>query len=846
MIYVFVILIGLIAVVFKSDIWGFLILVLCTLSSFRGWSYRNIKWFLSILVFIVALEYCSALVNLSYLNSPSEFPSPFNDRGVDRPIKVPLYNNLDSPFTEIVKSGQDAGQLRPTKWAYYLGFVISSNRVNMLWFDFIMIIMLHYFWIYFYSISYELKISFDTDATIIKALQIKDEAEKSARRSVLHESNEDEYNLVKEDSFKSMAKVNKNSDVKNTLLFIDKIRKNLLIYKFYSGVWVAVSSTSSIITLVWLLMIAFQIQGFINLIYICFCLYYIVKAVNFVYQHNWTFPDRLKRVLKRMVMAEIFLQCLYQIPFDSLHNNETNPKGWQQIIGFMSLWDLNTTTNIPFSINVSNLLLKCWMFANILLQENIFKSKEYHVFIASSLAQIRILSERKADAMAFLYNNFKITTTIRNQFEKEAMMKKLAQVNRQLRKWNRTVFKNAGKGKNEGKKNKKEKKEKRRLEAKIKEVAEHLEEEQKETHQDQTLMNEPSMSEIVPVEEVKKADAKYAGLKKADLIKVLVEEKLGLIWKIWILAKKYATNQILLIFNQRKLDAILENIKDGETHIYTSIELCLYKDYENDTKKAEELNLNSIDDVPADQKSKKTEKATKGLKVISEFFSLLFHIIVSNTVFIWYIIMITAHIMNGSFISMFYPFSIFIYALLEERRPKKKYWIVVIYYSAITLVLKFIMQTYPLSDWLTRNSSTTSSDSVPQSSINDTLKSVRLGLEVVNDGKNFLNYFLFEALILFTVTLHIFIQIFGGVWNSREIDRETIHQAAARITTVQRQRKLEKEAGRFLEHDDTIEENATVSKLYSEIVPLNYDILRKRRAYSVNDCLRLREVKFLS
>ena len=208
--------------------------------------------------------------------------------------------------------------------------------------------------------------------------------------------------------------------------------------------------------------------------------------------------------------------------------------------------------------------------------------------------------------------------------------------------------------------------------------------------------------------------------------------------------------------------------------------------------------------------------------------------------------MITAHIMNGSFISMFYPFSIFIYALLEERRPKKTYWIVVIYYSAITLVLKFIMQTYPLSDWLTRNSSTTSSDSVPQSSINDTLKSVRLGLEVVNDGKNFLNYFLFEALILFTVTLHIFIQIFGGVWNSREIDRETIHQAAARITTVQRQRKLEKEAGRFLEHDDTIEENATVSKLYSEIVPLNYDILRKRRTYSVNDCLRLREVKFLS
>ena len=458
---------------------------------------------------------------MSYLNSPSVFPVPFDDKGVERPIDIPFYSSIGSPFTEKVPSGTDIGLLRPTKWAFYLGFIITSNRLNLLWLDFMMMLMLNYFTMYFYSITYELKINLDTEATIIKALQIQEEAEESAKQSVLHQSSRGDKsersfrNSNKEESFYENVKANKNSEVKAALSSIDEVRKKMFIYQFYNGVCVGVSSTSSIVSLVCLLMIAFQIQGFINLIYIWFWLYYIVRAVNFIYQRNWTFPNRLKKILKPLVVAEIFLQLLYQIPYDSLHNGETDPKGWQKIIGFMSLWSLDSKTNLPISINVSNLLLKCFMYAFILLQENIFASKEYHLFIASSLSQIRILSERKADAIAFLYNNFKITTTIKNQFEKEAMMRKLAQVNRQLRKWNRTVFKNASKG--DGRKG-------RKIREKIKEVAEHLEEE-KETPREESKSDQPTMSVVLPVEEVKKEVNKYEGLKKADLIKILVEEK---------------------------------------------------------------------------------------------------------------------------------------------------------------------------------------------------------------------------------------------------------------------------------------------------------------------------------
>jgi hypothetical protein len=65
------------------------------------------------------------------------------------------------------------------------------------------------------------------------------------------------------------------------------------------------------------------------------------------------------------------------------------------------------------------------MFGFILIQQNIFNSSDYRVFCVQTLSGVRTLSDRKAEAMAFLYNNFKLRTTIQNQFEKDKMMKKL-------------------------------------------------------------------------------------------------------------------------------------------------------------------------------------------------------------------------------------------------------------------------------------------------------------------------------------------------------------------------------------------------------------------------------------
>jgi hypothetical protein len=157
-----------------------------------------------------------------------------------------------------------------------------------------------------------------------------------------------------------------------------------------------------------------------------------------------------------------------------------------------------------------------------------------------------------------------------------------------------------------------------------------------------------------------------------------------------------------------------------------------------------------------------------------------------------------------------------------------------IVYSSVVLILKFLFQTYPISDYMTRNEAEDNTTDNTKS-VNDYLKTIRLGLEVVNHGKMFVNYFLFEALILMTVTFNMFIEIFGGIWK-QESEMETIQQAATRIANIQKHKKIEK--------SPTIDDDFLELEYEGDgILPLEYKFYKLKRSYSFNDLSRLREIK---
>ena len=177
------------------------------------------------------------------------------------------------------------------------------------------------------------------------------------------------------------------------------------------------------------------------------------------------------------------------------------------------------------------------MYAFIILQQQIFSSQEYKYFITQKVKKLKTVSKIKGQAMAYLYNNFKIQKTIKNQIEKENMLKKLSKVDKQVKKWIKALHeKKSSPSIIEESKSMKE------IESlQMKEIPEQKDENEV-TDLDKELLSikdDSDKDSIEIKEEAKDKEEKhyladYQDLEKAQLVKKLVEEKLSFLWKLQI------------------------------------------------------------------------------------------------------------------------------------------------------------------------------------------------------------------------------------------------------------------------------------------------------------------------
>ena len=86
----------------------------------------------------------------------------------------------------------------------------------------------------------------------------------------------------------------------------------------------------------------------------------------------------------------------------------------------------------------------------------------------------------------------------------------------------------------------------------------------------------------------------------------------------------------------------------------------------------------------------RTKRRSKPLALFLELMKCLFLCAVSNFNIIIYIFMIVAMIQNGDMVNIVYPLSIFAYAIYEECRPSKKFWSLIIFYTLIIIIVKFV------------------------------------------------------------------------------------------------------------------------------------------------------------
>ncbi len=124
-------------------------------------------------------------------------------------------------------------------------------------------------------------------------------------------------------------------------------------------------------------------------------------------------------------------------------------------------------------------------------------------------------------------------------------------------------------------------------------------------------------------------------------------------------------------------------------------------------------------------------------------------------------------------ISIAYPFAVFGYALMEELRPGKRFWDVMLIYTIFILFMKFIFQ---LDCWLLIDG--LQSEYV---SINDW---VLFGLWRVEGVWNLFVYILPEILVMLCIMGQNFYELLIGLYEKREIELENIQEARERFVII--------------------------------------------------------------
>jgi hypothetical protein len=87
---------------------------------------------------------------------------------------------------------------------------------------------------------------------------------------------------------------------------------------------------------------------------------------------------------------------------------------------------------------------------------------------------------------------------------------------------------------------------------------------------------------------------------------------------------------------------------------------------------------------------KRTWEFTRAPSMAHKLLETLFYMIISNTQNLIYLSMIYSMYANAGLLSIVYPISMFGYALIEETRPRKEYWVFMRNYTSMLVFIKFV------------------------------------------------------------------------------------------------------------------------------------------------------------
>ena len=447
---------------------------------------------------------------------------------------------------------------------------------------------------------------------------------------------------------------------------------------------------------------------------------------------------------------------IYQLPFFYLHYRENYFNSLQAFIGLESFWiDYTWEWNHRAMICM---FLKFLALCFIHMQGILFSSDDYSLH-RHNLSK-KSISRKKAWCMAYLHNNAKIKKQKYIQFIKKEMKGKLDLVQQQL---GGAKFEQiAGGGFNLGGTSQASRR-------KSKDVYE-MNDEDYSISSDHGLAAAPflrrgvsSYDPDVVRKEEKELQQKRQYLedmrKDMEMFEVFTEaeknelSKLDFLTRTYLFLRRHITNPIIAC-DEGDIKYAVKDFAAGSLHCQSRIERIGKKSVTTITEK----------------KVLKTLTETKAM--IVNIFSTFIYCLISHTSNLAYIFMFLNCMCTGNLISLFYPLSVLLYALMEDPRPRSKYWSMILIYAELVILFKFLIQQNALTVL------------TPGSLFVEIVDKFKLGFRVFDKkeyAKGIFGFIIWDILVALSVLLHQHCLVLLGLWKKRECDFETIEDAERRL-----------------------------------------------------------------
>ena len=510
----------------------------------------------------------------------------------------------------------------------------------------------------------------------------------------------------------------------------------------------------------------------------------------------------LLKYFLRLQCFDLLFQIVVQIPlaeFEDLFKQD----GWFTYFGVyrLSVREENDTSSMhdrSYSI-----LFKILTFSILLVVEAMMKSRDFQISHKRHCQTIQSESEKIAEKITHEFNRLRVQKSHINSKRKKNFQKDVNDLEKNIEIWNE-MFKDKddkkktteGSGKNDYEENKSLGKE--ILLAKI--FKKEKEDESQEGNQDEGKNIDKLKKNVKRATTILNIRKHYMGKEEGINLGIKFHKK------VEDNNKNYIIKSIVQLVNRhlfeafiRKVTVISSTLSDRKRFMYKAekfnkLKDKFYRDSDSECSLEEYEEEEKIDFEENNEIVKDYEYEVK----LTDYPQLICYFLASNTQTIVYFLFILNHFHYASLASLVFPLSLFGYAMLEFPRPRMKYFRIMLVYTSCVLFIKFVFQLeiQKKLDFL----------SLDEDRYNIGFKCVsKRCSSKFNKTENditdnsfsydpaFLDYMLYDALVLFALLCREYYMIRIGMWEQIETDRENLTEAKIRLRVDKKDEKTDQD-----------------------------------------------------